>query len=93
MTTNPNHQREVLADGSFRTGTQAAGSAVSFEPFINKPEVARRLGKRVRTVDNWMQQGLLPYYKIGRSVAFKWSEVEVQLRHVCRVGRADEVEG
>ena len=65
-------------------------AAVAFEPFINKPEVARRLGKRVRTVDNWMQQGLLPYYKIGRSVAFKWSEVEVQLKQVCRVGAADE---
>ncbi len=76
MTTNPNHQRE------------SAASAVAFEPFINKPEVARRLGKRVRTVDNWMQQGLLPYYKIGRSVAFKWSEVEVQLKQVCRVCRA-----
>jgi excisionase family DNA binding protein len=61
--------------------------AVGFESFINKPEVARRLGKWVRTIDNWMQQGLLPYYKIGRSVAFKWSEVEVQLKQVCR---ADE---
>jgi excisionase family DNA binding protein len=60
-------------------------AAVGFEPFITKPEVARRLNKRVRTVDNWMQQGLLPYYKIGRSVAFKWSEVERQLRQVCHV--------
>lgn len=58
MTTNPNHQRE------------SAARAVAFEPFINKPEVARRLGKRVRTIDNWMQQGLLPYYKIGRSAVF-----------------------
>ena len=69
---------------------QAAASAVPFEPFITKPEVARRLGKRVRTVDNWMQQGLLPYYKIGRSVSFKWSEVERHLEHVCRVCRGEE---
>lgn len=55
------------------------------------PEVARRLNKKVRTVDNWMQQGLLPYYKIGRSVSFKWSEVEQQLRRVCRVCRCEEV--
>jgi excisionase family DNA binding protein len=78
MTTNPNHAH------------QAPASAVAFEPFINKPEVARRLGKRVRTIDNWMQEGLLPYYKIGRSVAFKWSEVEVQLKQVCRVCRGEE---
>ena len=78
MTTNPNHQRETTT------------STVAFEPFISKPEVARRLGKRVRTVDNWMQRGLLPYYKIGRSVGFKWSEVEVHLRQLCRVCRGEE---
>jgi len=43
MTTSTNEQRE------------SAAGAAAFEPFINKPEVARRLGKRVRTIDNWMQ--------------------------------------
>lgn len=78
MTTNTNQQGE------------SAARAVGFEPFITKPEVARRLGKQVRTVDNWMQQGLLPYYKIGRSVSFKWSEVEQHLEQVCRVCHGDE---
>jgi excisionase family DNA binding protein len=66
---------------------ETAASAVGFEPFITKPEVARRLNKQVRTVDNWMQRGILPYYKIGRSVAFKWSEIEVALAKTCRVSR------
>lgn len=57
------------------------------EPFISKPEVARRLGKTLRTVDNWMQRGILPYYKIGRSVEFKWSDVESHLTQTCRVAR------
>jgi len=57
------------------------------EPFIGKPEVARRLNKTIRTVDNWMSRGLLPYYKIGRSVEFKWSDVETHLRQTCRVAR------
>ena len=57
------------------------------EVFIKKREVARRLQKQVRTVDNWMKRGLLPYYKIGRSVSFKWSEVEEHLRDTCRVRR------
>ena len=57
------------------------------EPFINKVEVARRLGRTVRTVDNWMQRGWLPYFKIGRSVSFKWSDVESHLAQTCRVCR------
>jgi len=57
------------------------------EGFIGKAEVARRLNKTLRTVDNWMQQGILPYYKIGRSVEFKWSEIEVHLAQTCRVTR------
>ena len=59
------------------------------ETFINKVEVARRLGKTLRTVDNWMARGLLPYFKIGRSVSFKWSDVEVHLAQTCRVCRPD----
>ena len=57
------------------------------EPYINKTEVARRLNKTIRTVDNWMQRGILPYYKIGRSVVFKWSDVESHLAQTCRVAR------
>ena len=58
------------------------------EGFIGKKEVARRLNKGVRTVDYWMERGILPYYKIGRSVEFKWSEVESHLAQTCRVARA-----
>jgi excisionase family DNA binding protein len=62
-------------------------AARTAEPFINKEELARRLGKTLRTVDNWMSKGLLPYFKIGRSVAFKWSDVEAHLAQTCRVCR------
>jgi excisionase family DNA binding protein len=65
----------------------AATNSVPVEEFINKVEVARRLKKQVRTVDNWMKRGILPYYKIGRSVAFKWSEIEAALARTCRVCR------
>ena len=68
---------------------QAATGPVA-EPFIMKPEVARRLNKKVRTVEAWMRQGLLPYYKIGHSVSFKWSEVEQHLKLLCRVCHGDE---
>ena len=62
-------------------GTKAA------EGFIKKEEVAKRLGKTVRCIDNWMARGFVPYFKIGRSVVFKWSDVETQLAQTCRVCR------
>lgn len=55
------------------------------EEYIDKREVARRLGKTVRTVDGWMSRGILPYYKIGRSVQFRWSEVQDHLAQTSRV--------
>ena len=55
------------------------------EGFITKVEVAKRLNKTLRTVDNWMKRGLLPYFKIGRSVSFRWSDVEAHLAQNCRV--------
>ena len=60
------------------------------EEFINKAEVARRLRKKLRTIDNWMKRGILPYYKMGRSVSFKWSDVQAHLDsnyRVCGRGR------
>ncbi|MBI5386784.1 MAG: helix-turn-helix domain-containing protein [Verrucomicrobia bacterium] len=57
------------------------------EPFIGKRELCKRLNKKLRTVDDWMKRGLLPYYKIGHSVSFRWSEVEAFLAQNCRVAR------
>jgi predicted DNA-binding transcriptional regulator AlpA len=67
--------------------SQPAGASPAVENFINKAEVGRRLGKKLRTVDNWMKRGILPYYKIGRSVSFKWSEIETALARTCHVTR------
>ncbi len=56
-----------------------------YEPFIGKAEVARRIGKSERTVEKWMKREVMPYYKIGRSVSLKWTEVEsalVKYRHL-----------
>lgn len=56
------------------------------ESFIGKAEAARRLSVKPRTVESWMEIGL-PYYKVGRSVRFKWSEIEAYLAATCRVCR------
>jgi excisionase family DNA binding protein len=69
---------------------QPATIQAAFEPYIDKQEMARRLNKKLRTIDSWMKRGLLPYYKIGRCVSFKWSEVEKHLGQLCRVCHRDE---
>jgi len=54
------------------------------EQFLTKAEVAAWLRKDIRTISNWMRRGWIPYYKIGRAVRFKESEVEAQLRKECQ---------
>lgn len=63
-------------------------SETKTEGFIDKPELARRLGKSVRTVDSWMSRGILPYYKPDRCVLFRWSDVEQHIIRNYRVNRA-----
>ena len=57
------------------------------EPFIGKPETARRLNCCLRTLDGWMRDGRVPFYKLGRKVAFRWSEVQAALRESSLVNR------
>ena len=56
------------------------------EGYITKEEVARRLSKTVRTVENWQRRGYLPFVKIGQSVLFRWSDVVAHLERNFRVG-------
>ena len=42
---------------------------------LRKRELAPKLGISKRTLDVWMQQGRVPYLKVGRSVRFRLSDV------------------
>ena len=64
-----------------------AAPVAPVESFIDKAEVGKRLAMKPRTIDDWMKRGLLPFYKMGRAVRFKWSEVEAHLSANCRVCR------
>lgn len=61
--------------------------ALAVEPYINKKEVARRLGRTTRGVDKMMRGGLIPYYKFGYRVAYRWSEIQKHLAETCHVCR------
>jgi len=64
------------------------GSEPAVEPYINKKEVARRMGRTTRGVDKMMRRGLIPYYKFGYRVAYRWSEIQQHLAETCRVCRS-----
>jgi excisionase family DNA binding protein len=54
---------------------------------MNKEQLAERLDVTERTVERYMNDGL-PYYKYGRRVRFKWSEVEKHFIATCHVVKA-----
>lgn len=43
--------------------------------YIKKHEAAKIMGCAPRTIDNWMKSGQIPYYKFGRAVLLKESEL------------------
>jgi excisionase family DNA binding protein len=45
------------------------------DDLLIKREVAAKLRRSVRTIDAWMHEGKLPYFKVGRTVRFRWSDV------------------
>lgn len=67
--------------------------ARTYEGFISREEVAKRLTIHTRTVDRWMNWRILTYYRIAHTVMFKWSEVEAFLVKHYRMPALDEAEG
>lgn len=84
---NPLGEGGVDLSAARRGIEQTAPFAPQPEPFIGKAAVGKLIGMCPRTVDNWILRGLLPYYKIGRSVRFRASEVAAHLAQNCRVVR------
>ena len=68
----------------------ASQSDIGVEPYINKRQVARRMGRTVRSVNNLMRRGMIPYYKLGHCVVFRWSEIQSHLAKTCRVVRTTD---
>ena len=57
------------------------------QEFLTKEELAKRLKKTVRTIENWQRKGILPFVKAGRSVLFNWPDVKTHLQRHFRVVR------
>ncbi len=55
------------------------------EPWVNLEQVADHLTVSKDTIRNWIKEGLLPAYKVGKMYKFKLSEVDQWVRE----GRLD----
>ncbi len=66
-----------------------AAEKTNFEikAYLTKGDVAALLRVTVRTIDEWMSRGLLPYLKVGRTVRFKAADVESHLATHFRIAR------
>jgi len=60
--------------------------------YITKPEVAALCRKKPRTIERWMEAGIIPYLKLGKgrraTVLFKWPDIEAALQAKFGVGGA-----
>ena len=54
---------------------------------LTKSHVASMCQVTLRTVDRWMQCGALVYYKIGRTVRFRLTDLQEHWNARCRVAR------
>ena len=42
------------------------------DEFLTQEEIAERLKKSVRTIQNWRAAGLIPFKRVGKSLLFHW---------------------
>ena len=80
-------KEEIAVEGQHRPQADAIGLP---EGYIDKRRLAKQLGRTVRSIDTYMAKGIIPFYKLGRTVAFKWSEVDEHIKvhfRVCLRGK------
>jgi len=53
----------------------AISSLRQAEELIDTRELARRLKVSTKTIRNWRQQNVIPFFQIKRAVRFDWDEV------------------
>ena len=46
------------------------------EPFLTKEEVAPLLRVQVRTLELWMDRGVVPFFKSNVAVRFRWTVIQ-----------------
>ena len=78
---------DASCGNKFPSGPTLSVNTADGHLLLTKPEVATRLRKTTRTIDTYMTRGILPYFKIGRSVLFNWTDVQRHLDKHFRISR------
>ena len=57
-------------------------------PLMSEREVAEYLKVSVRTIVYWKQRGIIPYFRIGRTIRYSREQIDRALmdRHQCNAG-------
>jgi hypothetical protein len=76
---NPKTDANEVVPVEFARSKLPVEDACDENSLLTKKELARKLKKSVRSIENWMKLGYLPYIKIGHSVLFKWCDVSKAL--------------
>lgn len=58
------------------------------EGFLTKAQLAERVGVSMRTLESWMAKRMIPYVKIGKTVRFRWLDVEDTIKRNFGIGYA-----
>jgi excisionase family DNA binding protein len=84
---NPSHSTPGLAANARtdETHQQTPGLSAAIDEVLKKPETARRLKISTRTLDQWMRDGRICHFKIGKTVRFRWADIMAHLQDRSRV--------
>ena len=57
-------------------------------PLMSEREVAVYLKVSTRTIIDWRQRGIIPFFRIGRSIRYSREQIDRALleRHQCNAG-------
>ena len=69
----------AVAEASPKAGPTAPGLP---EGLLTTKEIAPRLFIKPKTAALWARQEKIPAFKIGRKLAFKWTDVEQALKKI-----------
>ena len=53
--------------------------------WADRPQAAAHLGITTRTLTHWQNRRLVPFYRVGRCIRFKLSELDAHLARNSRV--------
>lgn len=62
-----------------------ADKCFAIKPLLTKQDVANYIGVTTRTLEIWMREGRIPFFRIGRSVRFSLEDVLAHLHAHNRV--------